>query len=208
MANSALTKKQREVFDTIVEYISDHNMPPTRKELSELLGFKSPNAAEVHIKALVKKGVISSKAGASRGITPIHKDFGANVNDGVPLLGKVAAGIPLNAIGNESARINIDPNFFRPRADFFLTVEGESMKDIGLFNGDYVAVKHAKNACNGQVVVARLSNGITIKRMFQEGSIVKLISENLAFESIVIDTLSDEFEIEGVMVGSIRRYSH
>lgn len=204
-----LTSRQSDVLNAIRNHIAENGMPPTRKEISETLGFKSNNSADEHIRALAKKGAVTLVKGSARGVFPVSESFSESVeSEGVPLLGKVAAGVPINAECNETDRVLVDPKLFRPAADYFLTVEGMSMKDIGLFNGDLIAVHHTKNACNGQIVVARWNNQVTVKRYYQKGSIVRLIAENQDFKTIEIDTDEVPFEIDGVMVGSIRKHVH
>ena len=195
-----LTKRQAEILELIRDNIINTGMPPTRAEIAKILGFKSPNAAEEHLKALAKKGVIEILPGTSRGIRLI----GDAVDEGLPLIGQVAAGEPILATENVESHYKIDPSLFHPTADYLLKVNGESMKDIGILNGDLLAVHSAQRAENGQVVVARVEDDVTVKRFKQEGNMVYLQAENDAFDTIKIDLNEKPFAIEGLAVGVIR----
>ena len=195
-----LTKRQAEILELIRDNIINTGMPPTRAEIAKILGFKSPNAAEEHLKALAKKGVIEILPGTSRGIRLI----GDAVDEGLPLIGQVAAGEPILATENVESHYKIDPSLFHPTADYLLKVNGESMKDIGILNGDLLAVHSAQRAENGQVVVARVEDDVTVKRFKQEGNMVYLEAENDAFDTIKIDLNEKPFAIEGLAVGVIR----
>ncbi|NQZ07683.1 MAG: repressor LexA [Algicola sp.] len=195
-----LTKRQAEILELIRDNIINTGMPPTRAEIAKILGFKSPNAAEEHLKALAKKGVIEILPGTSRGIRLI----GDAVDEGLPLIGQVAAGEPILATENIESHYKIDPSLFHPTADYLLKVNGESMKDIGILNGDLLAVHSAQRAENGQVVVARVEDDVTVKRFKQEGNMVYLQAENDAFDTIKIDLNEKPFAIEGLAVGVIR----
>ncbi len=156
----ALTTRQQEVFDLIRDHISQTGMPPTRAEIAQRLGFRSPNAAEEHLKALARKGVIEIVSGASRGIRLLQED-----ETGLPLIGRVAAGEPLLAQQHIEGHYQVDPGLFKPNADFLLRVSGMSMKDIGIMDGDLLAVHKTQDVRNGQVVVARIDDEVTVKRL-------------------------------------------
>lgn len=156
----ALTARQQEVFDLIRDHISQTGMPPTRAEIAQRLGFRSPNAAEEHLKALARKGVIEIVSGASRGIRLLQEE-----EEGLPLVGRVAAGEPLLAQQHIEGHYQVDPSLFKPNADFLLRVSGMSMKDIGIMDGDLLAVHKTQDVRNGQVVVARIDDEVTVKRL-------------------------------------------
>ena len=177
-------------------------MPPTRVEIADALGFKSANAAEEHLKALAKKGAIEMVPGASRGIRLV--DDGSSEDAGLPLIGKVAAGEPILAQEHIESHYEVDPSLFKPAADYLLRVDGMSMKDIGILDGDLLAVHKAQIAQNGQVVVARVDNDVTVKRLEQQGSKVLLHAENEEFSPIEVDLEHESFAIEGLAVGVIR----
>jgi repressor LexA len=197
-----LTKRQEQVFELIKVFIKDTGMPPTRVEIADALGFKSANAAEEHLKALAKKGVIEMVPGASRGIRLV--DDGSSEDTGIPLVGKVAAGEPILAQEHIESHFDVDPSLFKPAADYLLRVDGMSMKDIGILDGDLLAVHKAQVAQNGQVVVARVDNDVTVKRLEQKGSKVYLHAENEEFSAIEVDLEHESFAIEGLAVGVIR----
>lgn len=197
-----LTKRQEQVFELIKVFIKDTGMPPTRVEIADALGFKSANAAEEHLKALAKKGVIEMVPGASRGIRLV--DDGSSEDTGLPLIGKVAAGEPILAQEHIESHYEVDPSLFKPAADYLLRVDGMSMKDIGILDGDLLAVHKAQVAQNGQVVVARVDNDVTVKRLEQQGSKVFLHAENEEFSPIEVDLEQESFAIEGLAVGVIR----
>lgn len=156
----ALTTRQQEVFDLIRDHIGQTGMPPTRAEIAQRLGFRSPNAAEEHLKALARKGVIEIVSGASRGIRLLVEE-----ETGIPLIGRVAAGEPLLAQQHIEGHYQVDPGMFKPSADFLLRVSGMSMKDIGILDGDLLAVHKTQDVRNGQVVVARIDDEVTVKRL-------------------------------------------
>lgn len=193
-----LTPRQQEILQLIRDFIAETGMPPTRAEIAETLGFRSANAAEDHLKALARKGVIEMTPGASRGIR-ITDD------EGLPLVGKVAAGEPILAAEHIEDYLKIDPQLFYPRADYLLRVQGTSMQDIGILDGDLLAVRQSPSANNGEIVVARLDDDVTVKRFKQRGNIVTLIAENQNFEPIRVDLREQELAIEGIAVGVIRQ---
>ncbi|MGJ7470384.1 transcriptional repressor LexA [Kosakonia cowanii] len=197
----ALTARQQEVFDLIRDRIAQTGMPPTRAEIAQQLGFRSPNAAEEHLKALARKGVIEIVSGASRGLRLLLEEE----NDiGLPLIGRVAAGEPLLAQQHIESHYQVDPNLFKPHADFLLRVSGMSMKDIGIMDGDLLAVHKTQDARNGQVIVARIEDEVTVKRLKKHGNTVELLAENSDFSPIVVDLRKQNFTIEGLAVGVIR----
>jgi len=196
-----LTKRQTEVLELIRQNIEETGYPPTRVEIAERLGFKSANAAEDHIKALAKKGAIEIVPGASRGIRLPH----SNIPEGLPIIGQVAAGNPILGEENIEDYCSLSPEFFNPSADYLLRVKGQSMKNIGILDGDLLAVHRAETARNGQIVVARIGEEVTVKRLFQNKHIVELHAENEEFEPIVVDLREQEVVIEGLGVGVIRK---
>jgi len=199
---SDLTPRQRQILDFIRDQLDESGMPPTRAEIAQALGFKSANAAEEHLRALQRKGVIDLVPGASRGIQ--LKD---TLRDqmGLPLVGRVAAGSPILAEQNVEARFQIDPKLFNPRAHYLLKVQGMSMKDIGIMDGDLVAVHRTPDVRNRQIVVARIEDEVTVKRYRQEGTVVWLLPETRDFEPIRVDLKERSMLIEGVVVGVLRR---
>ena len=200
-----LTARQQEVYDFLKHHLETTGMPPTRAEISKELGFRSPNAAEEHLKALAKKGVIEIVSGASRGIRLLLEDNHAEEEPGLPLIGRVAAGEPILAEQHIEGTYRVDADMFKPQADFLLKVYGQSMKDIGILDGDLLAVHSTKDVRNGQVVVARIEDEVTVKRLERKGSMIYLHAENEEFAPIVVDlTQRPHFEIEGIAVGIIR----
>lgn len=198
-----LTPRQSQIFDLIKEKISDVGMPPTRAEIADFFGFKSANAAEEHLKALAKKGYIEMLPGTSRGIR-LAVQFQEHEDLGLPLIGRVAAGEPILAQEHVEDHYKIDGDLFRPAADYLLRVNGESMKDIGILDGDLLAVHQTTDVQNGQVVVARVEDDVTVKRFKRDGNIVYLHAENEDFSPIKVDLTSQQFNIEGIAVGVIR----
>jgi repressor LexA len=196
-----LTNRQQQIYDLIKVKIQDTGMPPTRAEIATYFGFKSANAAEEHLKALAKKGYIEMLAGTSRGIRLVEEMLEA---EGLPLIGRVAAGEPILAQEHIEEHYKMDGNLFHPAADYLLRVNGESMKDIGIMDGDLLAVHQTTEVKNGQVVVARVENDVTVKRFKREGNIVYLHAENEDFSPIKVDLTNQEFNIEGIAVGIIR----
>jgi len=195
----ALTARQQQVYDLIRDHINQTGMPPTRAEIATQLGFRSPNAAEEHLKALARKGVIEIVSGASRGIRLMMEEA-----DGLPLIGRVAAGEPLLAEQHIEGHYSVDPELFKPNADFLLRVSGMSMKDIGIMDGDLLAVHKTEDVRNGQVVVARIDDEVTVKRLKKQGNIVHLLPENSELQPIVVDLRQQTLTIEGLAVGVIR----
>jgi repressor LexA len=197
-----LTLRQEQVLNLIKKYAEETGYPPTRAEIANILGYKSANAAEEHIKALARKGAIEIIPGASRGIRLPEVE-----NLGIPIIGRVAAGNPILAQENIEDYCNIPHQFFNPTADYFLRVKGMSMKDIGILDGDLLAVHSTQQVRNGQIVVARIDDEVTVKRFKKtnNNSIVELWPENAEFSVITVDLQKQEFTIEGLSVGVIRR---
>jgi repressor LexA len=196
-----LTPRQSQILNMIQEFIADFGMPPTRAEIARELGFKSANAAEDHLRALQRKGVLELMPGTSRGIQ--LKD---SLRDqlGLPLVGRVAAGSPILAEEHIEAHYKMDPALFNPKPHYLLRVEGMSMKNAGILDGDLVAVHRTPEVRSRQIVVARVEDEVTVKRYRQEGSIVWLLPENEDFEPIKVDLREQAMVIEGVVVGVIR----
>ena len=190
-----LTAQQIKVFDVIKESLQSNGYPPTRAEIAKILDFKSVNAAESHIKALVKKGVIEKVPGSSRGIKLVEEI------SGIPLIGSVAAGSPITAYENVEKTIHSNP--LNKSVDFFLRVQGESMIDAGILDNDLVGVRKTRNAENGEILVARLEDEVTLKRFKKDSSGIRLVAENKSFSDIRVDETSN-FSIEGKAVGIIR----
>ena len=197
-----LTEKQKTVLSLIKNSIADNGMPPTRAEIAHELGFKSANASEEHLKALKKKNAIDIIPGVSRGI--VVKDFSYEGDQGIPLLGQVAAGEPILAIENIESHYRIDPNIFKKEPSFLLRVKGMSMRDAGILDGDLVAVHRTTAIRNRQIVVARLDDVVTIKRYKQDGKKIFLIPENPNYKTTELDIRYDFITIEGVVVGVVR----
>lgn len=196
-----LTERQQRVLDYVRSAIEDTGFPPTRVEIAKELGFRSPNAAEEHLKALARKGAIEMIPGTSRGIRIIEDE-----NLGLPIVGRVAAGEPILAQEHIEDYCTIAPEFFHPKADFLLEVHGDSMKNIGIHNGDYIAVHKANTARNGNIIVARVDDEVTVKRYEKQRSLVLLHPENDDYQTIEVNPKNQEFNIEGLFVGVIRRH--
>lgn len=196
-----LTPRQEKVLQLIKSYAEETGYPPTRAEIARILGYKSANAAEEHIKALARKGAIEVIPGASRGIKLIEPQ------QGLPLIGRVAAGSPILAQEHIEDYCQLPHNFFSPSADYLLRVHGLSMKDAGILDGDLLAVHRTQQVRNGQIVVARIGEEVTVKRFKRIGNRaqVELWPENPDFEVIEVDLRDQEFTIEGLSVGVIRR---
>lgn len=192
-----LTPRQAAILELIREHTRSSGYPPTRAEICSAMGFRSPNAAEEHLRALVRKGVIEISPGASRGIRV--KEL-----EGIPVIGRVAAGSPILAAPHIETRYQIDPLLFKPRADYLLKVRGSSMQGAGILDGDLLAVHRTHEFRSGQIVVARLSDEVTVKRIQRQRHIVELVPENAQFSTIRVDTRREPLVIEGVAVGVIR----
>jgi len=196
-----LTPRQSQILDMIQDFIAESGMPPTRAEIARELGFRSANAAEEHLRALQKKGVLDLVPGASRGIQ--LKDS-LREQIGLPLVGRVAAGSPILAQEHIETHYKLDPALFDPKPHYLLRVHGMSMKNAGILDGDLVAVHRTPEVRSRQIVVARLEDEVTVKRYRQDGSLVWLLPENEDFEPIRVDLGTQELVIEGVVVGVIR----
>lgn len=196
-----LTSRQSEILLFIQQFIDKTGMPPTRAEIARELGFRSVNAAEEHLRALQRKGAIELLPGTSRGIR--LKDF-LREQLGLPLVGRVAAGHPILAEEHIEGRYRIDTSLFDPRPHYLLRVQGMSMKNVGILDGDLVAVHRTPEVRNGQIIVARLEDEVTVKRYRQEGSLVWLLPENVDFSPIKVDLKEEPMVIEGVVVGLVR----
>lgn len=203
-----LTKRQNEVLQFIKDFIADEGYPPTRANICNALGFRSPNAAEDHLKALSKKGWIEMLSGSSRGIRVIpesnQKSTFAGLFDGIPLIGQVAAGSPILAEEHIEDTYKIPPEMFSPKADFLLRVKGMSMKDVGILDGDLLAVNKTLDVHEGQIIVARLEDEVTVKRLKREKGKIILLPENTEFSPIIVNPEYDHIEIEGLAVGVLR----
>jgi len=201
-----LTPRQQQILEFIRRSIKQFGMPPTRADMCQSFGFKSPTAAEDHLKALQRKGAIELLPGVSRGIRLLTTEAGADDMD-LPLIGQVAAGAPILAEQNIEDYFKLDSGKFSPAADYLLRVRGQSMKLAGILDGDLLAVHRTQEAYNGQIIVARIGDEVTVKRFERSGHYVRLLPENNDFEAIKLD-LSDseaeEFVIEGLGVGVIR----
>ena len=248
-----LTDRQQQILDLIRQAVINTGFPPTRAEIAQTLGFKSANAAEDHLRALARKGVIELTAGASRGIrlTELAQEFSGETDSSrdysndqadldqidsasdlsgnlrnnasdirtgnipklrdlpgagnilLPLVGRVAAGFPILATENVEKELSVDPNLFTQRPDYLLKVKGLSMRDAGILDGDLLAIKKTSEARNGQIVVARIDDEVTVKRLSKHGTVIHLLPENPDFEPIVIEPGQD-FSLEGIALGLIR----
>jgi repressor LexA len=196
-----LTPRQSQILHMIQQFIAEFGMPPTRAEIARELGFRSPNAAEDHLRALQRKGVLELMPGASRGIQ--LKDS-LREQLGLPLVGRVAAGSPILAQEHIETHYRIDQALFNPKPHYLLRVDGMSMKNAGILHGDLVAVHRTPEVRSRQIVVARVDDEVTVKRYRQDGSLVWLLPENEDFEPICVDLHSQSMVIEGVVVGVIR----
>ncbi len=199
----SLTPRQSQVLELIRQHIVDTGYPPTRADIAQELGFRSPNAAEEHLKALARKGAIEMIPGTSRGIR-LPEDLEA----GIPLVGRVAAGNPILAEENIEDRVDMPAGFFQPRADYLLRVRGDSMIDAGILDGDLLAVHKTQQATNGQIVVARIEDEVTVKRFqrTRKRDQILLLPENTAYDPIEVDLTTQAFAIEGLSVGVIRQH--
>lgn len=210
---SKLTDRQQQILDLIRQTVARTGFPPTRAEIAQALGFRSPNAAEDHLKALARKGAIELTAGASRGIrlkdvsptqAPLPLPGLAQLL--LPLVGRVAAGSPILAAEHVEREIGVDPSLFAQAPDYLLKVRGMSMRDAGILEGDLLAVKKVSEARNGQIVVARLGDDVTVKRLQRQNGRVELLPENPDFNVIVVEA-DQEFALEGIAVGLIRPHT-
>ncbi len=194
-----LTPRQNQILELIRSFVAETGYPPTRAEIARTLGFRSANAAEDHLRALARKGVIELQPGTSRGIRLLEEE-----DEGLPVIGQVAAGSPLLAEEHIDRRYPLTPDLFEPRADYLLKVRGLSMRDVGILDGDLLAVHKTHEARNGQIVVARLHDEVTVKRFQKSGHVVQLLPENPDFSPIEVDLRKEPLVIEGLGVGVIR----
>ncbi|MFL9962194.1 transcriptional repressor LexA [Paraburkholderia sediminicola] len=209
-----LTARQQQVFDLIRRAIERTGFPPTRAEIAAELGFSSANSAEEHLRALARKGVIELAAGASRGIRLLagpedspHQftlPHASIMQLSLPLIGRVAAGSPILAQEHISQHYVCDPALFSSKPDYLLKVRGLSMRDAGIFDGDLLAVQKRSEAKDGQIIIARLGDDVTVKRLKRRPNGIELIAENPDYENIFVETGSAEFALEGIAVGLIR----
>jgi len=199
MIRDTLTSRQSEVLELIRTCIASQGRPPTRAEIARRLGFRSANAAEDHLRALARKGVIELAPGSSRGIRLV------DAVDGLPVVGLVAAGAPILAEQNIEEYCSVDPAVFHPRADYLLRVRGDSMKGAGILDGDLLAVHRTPQAVNGRIVVARIADEVTVKRFQQRGAIVHLLPDNPDHAPLRIDLREQPLVIEGQVAGVLRR---
>jgi repressor LexA len=207
-----LTARQEEILNLIREAIENTGFPPTRAEIAAELGFKSANAAEEHLQALARKGAIEISPGTSRGIRLLGPAVEAipmpppTLMMSLPLVGRVAAGSPILALEHVEATYSVDPAMFSSKPDFLLKVRGLSMRDAGIMDGDLLAVKKVDSAKNGQIVVARIGDDVTVKRYKKTGSLIELFPENPDFKVIKVDPAVDDFSLEGLAVGLMRTW--
>ena len=198
-----LTPRQSEILELIRQNLEETGFPPTRAEIANRLGFRSPNAAEEHLRALARKGAIELRKGTSRGI----RLLGSGPEKGLPVIGRVAAGSPILAEAHVEDHYVIDSALFRPRADYLLRVQGLSMRDAGILDGDLLAVHSCRQAENGQIVVVRLDDEVTVKRLRRQGRWkyrIDLLPENPDFQPILVDLRQQDLVIEGLGVGLLR----
>lgn len=200
---NGLTARQQQIFDLIRDHIQTTGYPPTRAEIAEHFGYRSVNAAEQHLKALEKKGMIEIVKGTSRGIR-LMDDSPADA--GIPIVGDVAAGAPILAQQNVEDYLNVDAAMFSPPADFFLRVRGDSMRDAGILNGDLLAVRSTPEVRDGAIVVARIDDEVTVKRLERRRNTVRLLPENADYEPIEVDLTRQELVIEGLAIGVLRTH--
>jgi repressor LexA len=213
-----LTARQEQILNLIKEAIDNTGFPPTRAEIAQELGFRSANAAEEHLQALARKGAIEISPGTSRGIRLVGTTTGTGAEAAtvpvvpaallmsLPLVGRVAAGSPILAQEHVEATYSVDPAMFSSKPDFLLKVKGWSMRDAGICDGDFLAVKKVDSAKNGQIVVARIGEEVTVKRYRKTGSTIELLPENPDFSVITVDPATDEFALEGLAVGLMRSW--
>lgn len=206
-----LTQKQQRVYDFIRHTMSDTGAPPTRAEIADALGFASANAAQAHLQTLHRKGLIELGSRRSRGIRLIdsgalaasHDDID-ETNQGLAVVGQVAAGAPVLAVENVSRRLRVDPTVFSQSPDYLLTVRGDSMTGAGILDGDLLGVKSTTELRNGQIAVFRIDDEVTVKRFQRDGTRIRLAAENPEYQDIQVDPTRQALAVEGVAVGMIR----
>ena len=212
-----LTARQEQILNLIRDAIQNTGFPPTRAEIANELGFRSANAAEEHLQALARKGAIEISPGTSRGIrlremgtdrggTQLALPHPALMQLSLPLIGRVAAGSPILAQEHIEATYSVDPALFTAKPDYLLKVRGMSMRDAGILDGDLIAVKKSDSARNGQIVVARLGDDVTVKRYRRTDSLIELLPENPDFKTIRVDPEREDFSLEGFAVGLLRAW--
>jgi len=198
-----LSRRQSEILSFVADRIRDDGMPPTRAEINAHFGFASPNAAQSHLRALERKGAIRINPRLARGIVPVA-DVPPDPGSGsIPLIGRVAAGQPLLAVEHHERSVRIDPSLFRPAPDYLLRVQGESMIDAGIRDGDLLAVHRRKSVEDGQIVVARIDGEVTVKRLRRKSQSIVLEAANPAYRDLTVEP-GDDFAIEGLAVGVVR----
>lgn len=203
-AMDTLTPRQLAVWHYIRDYQAETGFPPSRAEIARHFAFRSINAVTGHLEALARKGAIELAPDIPRGIRLLGRDDDDAAPAGLPLIGEVAAGSPLLAEQNIQRHCPVDPALFRPRADYLLRVTGQSMRDAGILDGDWLAVHATREARSGQVVVARVGHEVTVKRLWREGGRLELRAEHPEFPNIVPDAETQQVAIEGIVVGLIR----
>jgi repressor LexA len=199
MSRQPLTARQGEILELVRNHLATQGCPPTRAEIAGALGFRSPNAAEDHLRALERKGYIDIVAGSSRGIRLLDD------HPGLPVIGRVAAGEPILAEQHIEDYCQLGAELFHPRADYLLRVYGDSMQGAGILHGDLLAVHRTPGALDGQIIVARINDEVTVKRFRQRGAIIRLLPENPDFAPIRIDLRQQTLVIEGLAVGVLRK---
>lgn len=200
-AHLPLTARQQQILDWIRRHMETTGMPPTRAEIAAGLGFSTASSAEDHLRALARKGALEILPGASRGLRLTDH---AATSPGLPLVGRVAAGHPILATEHIETHLRLDPQLFSPPADYLLRVRGLSMKNAGILDGDLLAVHKTSEARSGQIVVARLGDDVTVKRLKRQGNQVLLLAENPDFAPITVESRRETFAIEGLGVGVLR----
>lgn len=198
-----LSARQLEILAFIQDRVDHDGLPPTRAEINRHFGFSSPNAAQSHLHALERKGAIRINPRLARGIVPLVAGRGAPVEKGIPLIGRVAAGRPLLAVENRERMVDLDRMLFQPRPDYLLRVTGDSMIEAGILDGDLLAVHNTREARSGQIVVARIEDEVTVKRLRRKGTRIVLEAANPAFDDIRVSD-QDDFALEGLAVGVLR----
>ena len=196
-----LTTRQSEIFEFIKKEIELNGYPPTRSEIAKVFGFKSPNAAEDHLKALKKKGVLNIVSGASRGISIVKEDIG------IPVIGLVSAGGPILAQENIEKRIPSTQNILSHGVDFYLRVKGDSMIEAGILENDLIAVNKKAQIKKGSIVIARINDEVTVKTLKSISSdLVILQPENSNYSNIEVNPKKENLSFEGTCVGLLRDF--
>ncbi|MBS3743550.1 MAG: transcriptional repressor LexA [Wenzhouxiangellaceae bacterium] len=198
-----LSSRQREILAFIQDRVEQDGLPPTRAEINRHFGFSSPNAAQSHLHALERKGAVRINPRLARGIVPLVSGRGTSIEKGIPLIGRVAAGRPLLAVENRERMVDLDRLLFQPRPDYLLRVTGDSMIDAGILDGDLLAVHSSAEARSGQIVVARIEDEVTVKRLRRKGNRIVLEAANPKYQDIPV-TSRDDFALEGLAVGVLR----